>query len=221
MTNPENSPPIDAQRRRVVLVAPCFPDAEAAMSITIALARQTGAEMHGVLVHDTVSRFAAGGTVSTVVSYSGGRATGVTLAQMQAAVRADARRFREKLQFLAQEAAVPSVFQEADAELTKALQATARSGDVIVVGFKPIVKRGDDIVVVLDPESAPPEFAVSLARQLNKRLVSVTLGANKDVLLAELDRMTPAAVILGQTQADLPSLGRIVDAARCPVIVPH
>jgi len=44
--------------------------------------------------------------------------------------------------------------------------------------------------------------------------------ADIPALLAQLERRRPAAVIAAAPRAALPPVGRLLDAARCPVIFP-
>jgi len=220
MPDPDEQGSLATQHGRVILCATCYLDAEAAMSLATELAGQTGAALHGMLVHDTATLSASFGMASAVVSYSGVRATGVTMEDMLGAFRADARRFRDRLQRLARDASLSAAFQEAEGPLTAAVQATATPGDVIVFGFKPLALGAHDLVLVLEDNGTVPEFAQNLARKLNKQLVVMPLtGQMQQDMLDRLDRMAPAAVILVSANPDLRSLTRIIETARCPVIV--
>lgn len=59
----------------MILGASCYPDAEAALALALELARQMGAELHGVFVRETAV-LAAGYAHSRVVTYSGQRKAG-------------------------------------------------------------------------------------------------------------------------------------------------
>lgn len=220
MQSPEASKGLAPQHNRVILCATCYLDAEAAMNLATELAHQIGAELQGVMVRDRDSLAASGGRVSAVVSYSGVRATRVTMEDMLNAFRADARRFRDQFLRQAQDAMLSAAFQEAEGRLTEVVQSTARSGDLVVLGVKPLTQGGHDLVVVLEEGGTVPEFAKGLAHKLNKHLVAMSLSQQEQSdPLDRLDRMSPAAVILADANSDLPSLTRIIDAARCPVIV--
>lgn len=216
MNHPEGE---GTPRSRVMLYAQCYPDADAAMSLATQLARQIGADLHGYLVRDRAFLADAGGTVPAVVSFAGVRTTGVKVEDMLSAFRADARRFRDKLQRLAREETLPAAFHEIEGRLTEAMQTTARSGDVLIAGFKPVLQRRADLVVVLEQGRTPPDYAQILAEKLQKRLVVLVPGEGQDDLSARLDRMSPAAVILAGAHAGFPSLPRVFEAARCPVII--
>lgn len=216
MKNPEGE---NSQQSRVMLYAQCYSDADAAMRLATELARQFGANLHGYLVRDRAFLSAASGMVPAVVSFTGVRTTGVKVEDMLIAFQADARRFRDELHRLAQKEMLPAAFHEIEGRLAEAMQATARSSDVLIVGFKPLLRRGGDLVVVLEQGRTPPNYAETLAKKLQKRLVVLFLGEGQNELPAKLERMSPAAVILAGVHAGLPSLSCIVEAARCPVIV--
>jgi len=204
------------RRTRVVLGATCFIDAEAALGLATELARQTGAELHGVLVRETAALAATTGRSGTVITYSGTRETGISAEAMVRAFRADARRFQERLSRAARAAALHAAFQQAEGPLPEAVRADARAGDIIVLGIRRVLRAGSDIVVVAPEGASVPAFAEALAQRLGRHLLRLPPGD----LLARLDRMSPTAVILSGPQSELPALAKIVQTARCPVIVP-
>ena len=189
------------------------------MSLATELARHIGADLHGVLVRDNKPFLTTGGVVSAVVSYSGASVTGIKMEDMANAFRADARHFRDQLLRKARDATIGADFREAEGRISEAANAVSETGDVIVFGIKPILQRGSDLVVVLDDGDELPEFAEDLAKKMGKRLIILSVGAGQNDLLTRLDRMSPAAVILARESAELPSVTRIAEVARCPVIV--
>jgi hypothetical protein len=219
MTSPDTENTRAARRSRVMLYAPCYIDAEAAMDLATELARQIKAELHGILLRDRALMTETRGPVAAVVSYAGNPTRNVSSQSMIDAFQADARRFRDSLLRQAREAALSAAFEETEERLTEAMAHSAAASDVLVVGFKPMGRTGDALVVVLDDGQDMPDYAKALAQRLNKRLVALRFGADQTDLLARLDRMSPAAVLLAGTQSALPPLARIVDTARCPVIV--
>ena len=219
MKTPEPRHSMTTQRSRVLLCATCYPDAEAAMTMATELARQIGADLHGVLVRDNKAFLTTEGVVSAVVYYSGAQATGVRTEDMARAFRADARRFRDQLLRKARDATIWADFQETEGRISEAMKAASESGDVVVFGIKPILRRGNDLVVVLEEGDDLPEFVERLANRMGKHLTILSVQAEQNELLSQLDRMSPAAVILARESAELPSIARIAEVARCPVIV--
>ena len=232
MTRREDNSDMAARQARVILGATCYCDAEAALTIATELARHTGAELHGVLVRDEAILSITNRPFAGIVSYSGVQATEVTTDAMFRAFQADARRFEHQLLRRAKAAALQSAFREIKGRLPEAMRKTAGSGDFIIVGFKRAVRDSNDIVLVIGEGTTVPEFAEALAKKFRKRLVVLRPKDLKsdqqienqprdspDGLLTRLDQMSPAAVVLAEPISGLPSLMRIVDAARCPVIL--
>ena len=230
-------------RARVILGASCYPDAEAALALALDLARQLGAELHGVFVRETAV-LAAGYAHSRVVSYSGQRETGLTAGALARAFRADARRFEGLLARRAKAAALVSSFREAEGHLQEELRRSAAAGDILISGFKPILTAAGCIAVILAEGQAVPGFALRLARTVRKPLVALVacapqaqpgsaaapagppgdvaetrLCAEPGVLLRQLEHMSPAAVIVAAPLAGLPPPARIQEAARCPLVL--
>lgn len=230
-------------RLRVILGASCYPDAEAALALALDLARQTGAELHGVFVRET-ALLAAGYAHSRVVSYSGQRETGLTAGALARAFQADARRFEGLLARRAKAAALVSSFSEAEGHLQEELRRFAAAGDILISGFKPILPAAGCIAVILAEGQAVPGFALRLARSARKPLVALVacapeaqpgpaaapawppgdvaetrLCARPEVLLRQLEHMSPVAVIVAAPLAGLPPPARIQEAARCPLVL--
>ncbi|CUH98278.1 hypothetical protein [Leisingera aquaemixtae] len=234
-------------RLRVILGASCYPDAEAALALALDLARQTGAELHGVFVRET-ALLAAGYAYSRVVTYSGQRQTGLTAGALAKAFQADARRFEGLLARRAKAAALVSSFSEAEGHLQEELRRCAAAGDILISGFKPILPAAGCIAVILAEGQAVPGFALRLARSARKPLVALVacaaaaqtgpaaapaaapagppgdvaetrLCAQPEVLLRQLEHMSPVAVIVAAPLAGLPPPARIQEAARCPLVL--
>lgn len=230
-------------RHRVILGASCYPDAEAALALALELARQMGAELHGVFVRETAV-LAAAYSHSRVVTYSGQRESGLTAAAIAKAFRADARRFEGLLARRAKAAALVSSFREAEGHVQEELRRSAEAGDIIISGFKPILRAAGCIALILAEGQGVPGFALWLARKTGKPLVALIAcapGAGPgtapgsaeqpgdvaetrfctlpDVLLRQLEHMSPAAVIVAAPLAGLPPPARIQEAARCPLVI--
>ncbi|MFW8635634.1 hypothetical protein [Cribrihabitans pelagius] len=232
-----------AGRARVILGASCYPDAEAALALAMELARNLGAELQGVFVRETAV-LAATYSYARVVTYSGRQEAGLNAAAMARALQADARRFEGLLARRTRAAALNSSFREAEGHLQDALSQTARAGDLLVLGYKPVLRAAGCLALILAEGQAVPDYAVRLARKAGKPLVVLvactgaagapqgavpqTAGGSAietrrctppGTLLRHLEHMSPAAVLIAAPLAGLPSIARIQDAARCPVVI--
>jgi hypothetical protein len=236
-----------ARRARVILGATCSVDAMGTLQIAVQIARRRGADLHGLLVTDEAILAAASGPRARAVAFFGGQIAPISPARMLDAFRADARRFETALLRAAQAASLHAAFRQAQGRLATALDDAAGAGDLLVYGFaRP--ERGADCVVLLCDGTAPDadltELAAQLASHPDRPLVALcppgaeaALRAALDVhaapgaqapvvvpvadpsaLLDQLERRRPAAVIAAAPRDALPPVGRLLDAARCPVI---
>ncbi|WP_397543984.1 hypothetical protein [Roseovarius salis] len=231
--------PIDprpAKHFRVVLGATCYADAEGALSLAVALARQVEAELHGLLVRDEGILTAAGRPRARVVTYSGDQASAISRTEMLRAYEADARRFEERLTGLARTARVAARFNALEGRLSEVVLQSSGQGDVVILGFRRAMRDSGSVVLVLGKGHQPPAFAAPLAAGLGKRLVVLCASDedrpaalhsefetrrfhDREELLRQLETLSPAAVIIAADPGTLPATGRVLDAARCPVVV--
>ncbi|MFW8595070.1 hypothetical protein [Cribrihabitans neustonicus] len=242
MTQSEENGELAAGRTRVILGASCYPDAEAALQLAMELAGHLGAELQGVFVRET-ALLAATYSYARVVTYSGQQETGLSAGAMARALQADSRRFQGLLARRARAAALPSSFLEAEGHLQDALRRAARAGDLLVFGFKPMLRAAGCLALILAEGQGVPDYAARLARRTGKPLVALIActgpaGAQgtgpqdasgspietrrctpPETLLRHLEHMSPAAVIVAAPPAGLPSAARIQEAARCPVVI--
>ncbi|MHA6265109.1 hypothetical protein ACXYMO_18055 [Arenibacterium sp. CAU 1754] len=237
--------PTQSTRTRVILGATCFADAQSALSLAVELAKQMNAELHGLLVQDEAIADAMTNPQALAISFSGARSVSLNPASMLAAFRADARQFEAQLLRCAKAAALGSAFRATEGRLTHVVEQTAAAGDLIVFGYRRTIRDGGDLVLILGDDGivkSPARIGAALSRRLGKslsvfvregheaearnRLAEYGLSAPQIIgytgtgaLLSALDRMAPAAVIAAMDQPDLPPVARLVDVARCPVIL--
>ena len=109
----------------------------------------------------------------------------------------------------------------------------AGAGDVLIYGFSRDPGSTDCVALVVGAAPPAPRLA-ALAAQLSQKTGKpllifappgiggpdvITCGS-PEALLARLERHRPAAVIGAAPRADLPPVARLLDAARCPLILP-
>ncbi len=216
-------------RRRVVLGATCYADAEGGLGIAVELARHAGAELHGLLVREEASLSAVRVFRARAVSFTGEPSAEVTETALLNAYRADARRFAERLGGAARLARIAAEFRATEGRLWDAVQKAAGPGGVAVFGYRRALGDSGSVVLVLGQGRAAPGFAAPLATGLKKRLLVLSEASpppgvegerfkGPDELLRRLDALSPAAVIVAADPAALPPPTRLVEAARCPVV---
>lgn len=231
---------------RVILSATCYADAEAALHLAVLLARQVGAGLHGLLVSDEAILEAARHPHARAVSFSGQAVSQVTVETMRAAFRADARLFEKRLVQAARDAVLDTGFSAIGGRLMAVLAQITGARDIVVVGFRRALREGDALILVLgdrNPDSGQLSLALHLAAAAHKRLVvfatprweeEIVAAFRRDSgvrhneyrpylgtgnLLRELERMSPAALIIATGQDEALPVTALINAARCPVIL--
>lgn len=247
--HPEAGAGGSAARLRVVVAASCHADAEAALALAAALARMTGAELQGVLVRDQAVLDAATHPGARLLGYGGRPVPRMSVAAMLRAFEADARRFERDLARLSQPAPADAVRiltgRLPDAMRTAAAAgdfAVLGFRHLRYHGRQDAARAGADLVLALGAGIDPPAFAADLARALGRHLIVLAAageearvaawfdarpGPRPDIrayrgaqgLIAALDRLGPEGVVLATEERDPRVLDRLVEAARCPVIL--
>lgn len=230
------------KRTRVILGANCYCDAESTLELASVLAQQVGAELRGLLVHETSVLYSVNQLQARTVSYSGLRSATVTADTLLKAYQSDARHFKRHLSNAAKASALESSFEEIEGSLTDVLRTQAGNGDIIVLGYKTMFDQDGPVVLIMGDQSDLPEFAINLTRKLRKQLhILLSDPRNKDIvateaaklgttaivraydtsnaLIASLERTAATAVVLADYSPGSPMIARLLEAARCPLIV--
>lgn len=232
---------------RVILGATCYADAEGGLQIAVALAQQVRADLHGYLVADDEIMASVASPKARIVTYAGARAETVTSRSMHAAFHSDARLFQDRLAKAARLASLRMRFNEARGRLANLLSENASGGDLLVFGFRQVSRpsRRHDVVIIFGSGEPDPQLltlGVELAGAQNVRLTLFAdpawhEGLRADVkalglfrfemiavktradVLTRLETLSPTVVFAADSQADEPEIRRLIDAARCPVVV--
>ena len=236
------APDKTARGARVILGVTCFADADASLEIAVLLAKVIGLDIQGVLVTDEAAVVSANIPGAQVIDYGGGGVRNVTSKTMIEAYETDARMFRKRLTSAAEQASIKSDFQVAHGKLAQALLHWAEAGDLVVYGFRRPIHRGDAVILIMGDQTTDESLlpmARRLAVALGERLVVLLAGKQKNgpqiqkpidgleiryfdgaSLIENLNRMSPSTVIADPELLSNVPIERLVDIARCPVIVP-
>jgi hypothetical protein len=222
--------------RRVLLVAGCLADAEAALPLAVRLAALARAEITGVLAEDPAALNLPGHAIAP------GHAAPVeiTAERMLAAFQADARAFETRLARAAAQAALGWGFRREAGAMAEVLERLTRQEDVALVGYRRAMRvRGPIVALSHGAEAETVVLARTLARAMRLPLMLLSVGeaeaadtsASGETRLAvpdpmaalrALDTLAPTAVVL---QADRtlfgagPGLRALIETARCPVLL--
>lgn len=220
---------------RILVGAGSYADAAAAFRLVGRLADTFRAKLGGILVEEhTVDLCQIPN--QRVVQTSGTTMLAPSLAQVRTLIEADARAFRKLLATAAQPHSAHWIFAQERGDLVDAALQAATDWDVLIIGYRQVHKMRGKIVLLGDPsphEGPMETIAAQLSDQLNAERVSFVIedapdpsGGTRfdtlDEILIALSRLSTEAVLLDlrqgpvKTQSDL---ARILEAARCPVIV--
>ncbi|MDW4551164.1 hypothetical protein R5H32_17515 [Defluviimonas sp. D31] len=217
-------------RRRILIGAGSFADAETAIAIAERIAEAVAADLGGVMVEEPDAAGVSGLPCQRVVTSSGMLVVAPSSAQMRILLASDARAFRARLSRVAEARALHWSFERRRGELVSGLWEAARSWDLLLLGHRPISRRRGSVVAILPPgptEIDARALAETLASALGTGIVTMTPMAGteaeaEEALLRRVSRTNAAVVIvdLGAGPVRGPdALRRLLDAARCPVLV--
>lgn len=222
---------------RILVGAGSYADAAAAFRLVGRLADTFRAKLGGILVEEHTADLCQIPN-QRVVQTSGTTMLAPSLAQVSTLIEADARAFRKSLAIAAHPRRAHWIFAQERGDLVDAALQAAADWDVLIIGYRQVHKMRGKIVLLGDPSpcAGPMEtIAAQLSDQLNAERVSFViedapkLGPSAgirfdtlDEILIALSRLNTESVLLDlrqgpvKTQSDL---ARILEAARCPVIV--
>ncbi|WP_299417744.1 hypothetical protein [uncultured Sulfitobacter sp.] len=234
--SPQKSPHL-----RILVGAGSYVDAAAALRIVEKLAGSFQATLGGVLVEEETLEICQIPD-QRIVQASGTTTLAPSLRQIRMLINADARAFQQSLERIAAPNAVNWIFAQERGGLVRTSLHTATGWDLLIIGYRQMHQVPGKIVVLQndgssneainnisnhlsdqlsvpsvtfnvtdgpDEKTAPPATNTIQFRTLNDSLKVLT-RTNAEAVLVDL-RRGPV-----QSQSDLT---RVIDAARCPVIV--
>jgi hypothetical protein len=222
---------------RILIGASSFADADAALSIVERLTETVCARLGGVLVEEETLEICQMPN-QRVIQPSGTITLPPNTAQLRTLMQADARAFRKSLARTARPRGTEWVFAHERGDLVHASLLVAASWDVLVLGYRQVHKRRGTIIV-FGTHGTGISAMDAIARRLSDHLHTERIYfevndvpepvAARDVRFDILDdslkaltHMNAEAVLVDlqqgavRTQSDL---ARVLEAARCPVIV--
>lgn len=209
------------ERWRILIGAVSFADAESALRLAEKMSAALTLDLGGLLIEDTD---ATGSPRARLVTSTGVLVPGPTAEQAVMIARAEARAFRAALSRLAAARGVGWSFETRTGELVSGLIGESQGWDLLAIGYRQIRKPSGRIILigtegggggeadtVVDALAAAPGARV-------ERLPWPDDGATLD----RLSRSHAAAVVVDLSGGDVPTedaLRRLIDAARCPVLI--
>ena len=214
-------------RRRVIIGATCFADADAAIGMAASLAKIVEGEVLGVLVEDDSILTYADLPFAKTVTFQQGVLQPVTRKTMDSAFQRDARVFERRLASAASQTAVKWSFERKRGQMMPLLQSTATAGDFIFLGYQQTgISRGEIVFIdfVGDEASHLLGLSKAIASEMGLGLQTVNLSEHEKLgpetgVLDYLRKTSPAAVIIAFDNRHNLDLLDILETARCPVIL--
>lgn len=222
---------------RILVGAGSYVDAVAAVRIVERLAETLNTELGGVLVEENTLELCRLPN-QRVVQSSGETTHAPNRAQVRTLMQADARAFRQLLAKAAHPSRPFGFFTQERGDLVPTALQTAAGWDLLIIGHRRVHKMRGKIVVLGSQgpdETAMDTMAVRLSDKLRTQKIQFAIQTARvseaagviqlktlGETLGALSRLNAEAVLLDlrtgivQDQTDL---ARVVEAARCPVIV--
>lgn len=184
------------RRRRVIISATCFADADAAIAIATRLAQKIEGDVLGLLVEDeTILRYAQLPFAKAMVFHSGTRQpviSQVTTRSMNEAFQRDARFFQSILAKAANEASLDWTFESKRGSLISLLHSVATKGDFILLGYQQTRPARGEIICIGFADKKDElllELGQRLARDMNVPLHTIALKALQNENVTETANM--------------------------------
>ena len=229
--------PPTTPRRRLLIGATSFTDAQAALHLTERLAETLAGDLCGILVEETIVTEIVDLPGQRVVTSSGTLVVAPSSQQVRTFVESDARLFHDTLSDLARNKERDWSFERRHGDLIAGLCEAAKGWDILLLGHREINKRHGKVVLVAPPMTASQravELAEGLASALRADLVAITIGSEnastaqrqvfstEAALLAHINRTNTSVVVMDLSAGPLHThdqLRHLLSVARCPVLV--
>lgn len=225
---------------RILIGAGSYADAAAALRIVERLTDTFRAGLGGILVEEETLNICQIPN-QRVIQASGMTTLAPSLAQIRTLVRADARAFRQSLAHAANLKGTHWVFAQDQGDLVQVSLHAAAGWDVLIIGYRQAHKLRGKIVQLRAAtlNADMDEVSNQLSDQLSAECVvfsiktetnTAKLTSTSDAVLFDtlgeslkaLTRMNVEAVLVDLRQGPVQNqsdLARVLEAARCPVIV--
>jgi len=215
-------------RRRVIIGATCFADADTAISMAANLAKIVEAEILGLLVEDESILTYADLPFAKTLTYQRGAVQPVTRKAMDSAFQRDARTFERRLASAADQTEVNWSFEHKRGQMMSLIQSEASAGDFIFLGYQQTgIARGEIVFIDFignDDALHLLDLSKIIANEMKLGLQTINLTNNEKLdqetgVLDYLRKTSPAAVIVAIDNQHNLDLLDILETARCPVIL--
>ena len=229
---------------RVILAASCYTDAQAALDLATLLARQMGRELVGLLVEEQAVHFHASMPFARTVATPGTTREEITAKKMQDAFARDAREFEARLRMLGEQENLSWSFRTMHGKLRIKGESEATAEDFLILGGHLSRSHKSAILVVFGPHADPAlvDLSTQIASDTDHPIIALvaadeTTGAiqepnfppalhtktlaygDNDALFRLVGRTGAAALIISAECRQRCDLERLIEAARCPVII--
>lgn len=232
---------ISRTRRRILIGAGCFADADAAIRLVDRIVATLPAELGGVFVDEDLMADLVRWPGQRIVTSAGSLMVPPSGAEIRTLMESDARAFRNKLAAIARARSLKWSFERRGGDLIRRAFEAATGWDILLLGHREMHRRpGQVVVATVDPPGS--ERAGNLAGELAQALKTEVLALSipmarhgsevpgpyriavedTSALFARLGRINAAAVVIDLAASPVQTedqLRQLLEAARCPVVV--
>jgi hypothetical protein len=213
-------------KRRILVAAPSYADAKAALDLAGRLAEMTAFDIRGLLLEDPVLADLVGHLRQRVVTESGEIAALPPRDRLGAIMAGELKAFERAVAEIAERRRAAWSFERGRDELVSGLFAAASTGDIALLGHRSRPGPGGRVALVAPPPDASSEagdLGTYLARSLGTVVNSPGIHAGEAAgLLDWVNRIHARVVIVDLATGPVRTpeeLRRLAEAARCPVLV--
>ncbi len=209
------------ERWRILIGAVSFADAESVLRLAEKISTVLTLDLGGLLIEDSD---ATGSPQARLVTLSGNLVPGPSVEQAGVIARAEARAFRAALSRLADARGVGWSFETRTGGLVSGLIGESRGWDLLAIGYRQTHRPSGRIILLGAErgEGGEAEAVVdALAATLGTRVERLPRPDDDDTL-DRLSRSHAAAVVVELSDGEVlaeDALQRLIDAARCPVLI--
>lgn len=228
-------------KKRVLIGAESYADAEAAMRLAERIASGLIAELGGLLVSDDTIADAVGLPAQRIVTSGGALLQTPSRQRFEALLESDARAFRSGLSGLARAVTVNWAFERRSGDLIAGICEAAPGWDLLLVGHRTAPKKRGRVLLIdraAEPSPEAAEIAGTVAAALGMEVARLVVAKRPDAtpperagfavvssendLLDRVNRTQAALVVVDLAHGPLrgrEQLRHLIEVARCPVLV--
>lgn len=212
-------------RKRILIGAGSFADAQAALAIAERLIGRDISDIGGLFLEDSGLLDTAAPRARGLVTARGSILVQPSDRQLRLLWQSDARAFREQLMRVATARAMRWTFERLSGEMVTALCSAAHTWDWLLIGHKSLSAHRGRVVAIPHEDGGEDDvmaLAEGLARSIGAGLMVIDDRLSEAEILSRISATHAEVVVIDASAGPFRSteqIRRLLAAARCPVLV--